>query len=132
MRTKRVWNLVKVYWPSFIVGAGILYLSIIRAPHIRMDHIANEDKMSHMFAYFVFALCIEWAQLRTGVTYAKRIAWAMVMPILYGGLIEVLQENFFKPRTGEWMDWYADATGVVLGFILMDLVYHYWTEKHAH
>jgi hypothetical protein len=26
-----------------------------------------------------------------------------------------LQERFFYPRTGDWMDWVADVLGVVLG-----------------
>lgn len=131
MKISRVWDFVKLYWPSLVVGAGILYLSLLRAPHIRLDHVANEDKISHMFAYFVFACCITFCMLRDNQSYGKRLVWAIIMPVLFGGLIEILQENFFKPRTGEWMDWYADATGVVLGFIFIDLIYHS-LKKYVH
>ena len=34
-----------------------------------------------------------------------------------GGAIELLQENYFPPRRGEWLDWAADLAGGGLGLL---------------
>jgi VanZ family protein len=44
--------------------------------------------------------------------------WGLIYPIVYGGVIELLQENFFPPRTGDWSDWVADALGSVAAYFL--------------
>jgi len=121
----------KVCWPSLIVGAGILYLSLIRAPHIHLDQMANQDKISHLFAYFVWAFFLTHEAWAFRLSSLKKYFWALVFPMLAGGLIEILQENFFKPRTGEWLDWYADCTGVALGFILVDVFFRFHRTNHA-
>ncbi len=42
---------------------------------------------------------------------------------LYGGLIEILQENFFYPRTGTWGDWLADIAGCAVGLLLYLIIW---------
>jgi VanZ family protein len=36
-----------------------------------------------------------------------------LFPIALGGIIEILQEMFFNPRSGEWLDWLTDIAGVL-------------------
>ena len=44
--------------------------------------------------------------------------WGLCYPILYGGLMELLQEYYFPPRTGDWEDWIADIVGVLIAFFI--------------
>ena len=115
---------LQTYWPSLVVGAGIVYLSLFHAASLRLD-VSNPDKFSHLFAYFVWSLCLTADLWRSGASFSKRVLWAVVFPIIFGGVIELLQKYFFPPRAGEWADWYADFSGIVLGFVLMDMICRY-------
>ena len=119
---QRLWNFLKAYWPSLCVGAGIIYLSLFYAASLHLD-VNNPDKFSHMFAYFVWGVCITSDLWRDHVPFSRRVVWAVVFPIIFGGLIELLQAYCFPPRAGEWLDWFADFSGTVFGFVLVDVLY---------
>jgi VanZ family protein len=59
-----------------------------------------------------------WDSKKAGLN--RRQIWivGLAIPVVYGGLIEVLQELFFYPRTGEWSDWLADGVGVFIGAVI--------------
>jgi len=44
-----------------------------------------------------------------------------IFPGLLGGLIEIMQKEFFSPRTAEWGDWLSDIAGVMVGWLTMSL-----------
>ena len=119
---KRLWHFLIAYWPSLVVGAGIVYLSLFHAASLHLD-VSNPDKFSHLFAYFVWTLCLTSDMWRNNVSFNRRLIWAVLFPFLFGGAIELLQAYFFPPRAGEWLDWYADFSGIVLGFVLTDVLY---------
>ncbi|MCQ2209315.1 MAG: VanZ family protein [Paludibacteraceae bacterium] len=50
------------------------------------------------------------------------ICVCILLPILYGGIMEFVQEFFFPPRSAEWSDWIADVMGVVIGMCLFMFV----------
>lgn len=118
---KRLWHFLIAYWPSLIVGAGIVYLSLFHAASLQLD-VNNPDKFSHLFAYFVWTLCLTSDLWREGFSFNRRIIWAIVFPVVFGGVIELLQAYFFPPRAGEWLDWYADFSGVLFGFVVADVL----------
>lgn len=47
----------------------------------------------------------------------------VAFPVLLGGLVEVLQENFFKPRSGDWVDWLADMAGVLMALLIAYILF---------
>lgn len=119
---KRLLKFLIAYWPSLIVGAGIVYLSLFHAASLHLD-VDNPDKFSHLVAYLVWTMCITSDLWRNGVPFRWRVVWAVIFPIVFGGIIELLQAYFFPSRAGEWLDWYADFSGVALGFVLVDVFY---------
>ena len=119
---KRLWLFLIAYWPSLVVGAGIVYLSLFHAASLHLD-VSNPDKFSHLFAYFVWTLCLTSDMWRNDVSFNRRLIWAVLFPFLFGGAIELLQAYFFPPRAGELLDCYADFSGIVLGFVLTDVLY---------
>jgi len=124
----RIWNFLKAYWPSLVVGAGIFYLSLLKAPRMHLD-LDNPDKFEHMFAYLVWGLCLTSDLWRAGVSFSGRIGWALVFPVAFGGIIEILQ--YFHPiRSGEWLDFYADFSGAVLAFVLIDVLYRICSPRY--
>lgn len=109
------------YGLSCVVALTILYLSVARTtPEMDIPKIEGLDKIVHflMYAALSFALSRDFYVQKTSFSSVKMVMWAVVIPILYGGLIEVLQENFFPPRSGDWYDWLADSLGVIVSFLL--------------
>ena len=49
----------------------------------------------------------------------KRYAWAWLLTVGYGGLMEVLQANCTRTRTGDWIDLVADIVGASIGLVLV-------------
>ena len=126
---RRLTHFVKAYWPSLLVGAGIVYLSLFHAASLQLD-VDNPDKFGHLLAYLVWTLCLTADLWRDGVPFGWRVFWAVVFPIVFGGAIEVIQ-SFFPPRAAEWLDWYADFSGTVVGFVVMDVIWRVWLAKKA-
>ena len=56
---------------------------------------------------------------------------ALAVPMVYGGVIEILQENFFYPRTGDWWDWLADIAGTVVGCVAAYNVHRWWYGRRV-
>lgn len=72
------------------------------------------DKSNHFLAFFVLTLL-------GGVAYPGRTALVLTGLLAYGGLIEVLQ-SFTPSRSAEWGDLLADAVGLLLGWMVLQLV----------
>lgn len=116
------------YWKSLLVVTGILYLSF--APpstfhHYPTPRFLHADKVVHIAMYFVLTviLIFEFGKRNKAQIRARKFLFTCILfPLLFGGLIEVFQELFFKPRSAEWLDWLSDGTGVLLGFLFMWLL----------
>ncbi len=71
------------------------------------------DKLVHFGMFFLlsFVNFIDYYKLHDGKPVMKKwLFWGLFLPIIYGGAIELLQEYFFS-RSGEWLDFVADALG---------------------
>ena len=114
-----LWRKALIYKESIFVGLIILYVSLIREPHVHLPHVAFADKWSHMLAYAVFGAALAWNLIKD--KRDKLWVWILgiAIPVLYGGLIEILQGAFFYPRTAEWLDWLADIIGTIIGTALV-------------
>ena len=108
------------YIPSILVAGLIAYLSLLREPDFRMpDNVAFIDKWAHIVMYMVFAGVLTRDLWHSRANTALTVCCALSVPVLYGSLMEILQEQFFYPRTGEWLDWLADIVGTVIGFAIV-------------
>jgi len=50
------------------------------------------------------------------------------MFIGYGGILELLQENFIQGRYGSWMDFFANAIGCLIGIGFTSLLLKYYIK----
>ena len=134
-------NIFFSYWKSILVTIGILYLSFSPPSTFesvpRISQFPHSDKVIHFAMFFVLTavLIYERANERKRETSTKNknilenknsrlrafapssirpfVLLCFVFPIALGGIIEILQEMFFKPRSAEWLDWAADIAGVL-------------------
>lgn len=88
-----------------------LMLTPIAAPPVS---VPSADKVFHavVFAALVFPLI---------ATDTRRWVWAVPVCIAFGGAVELIQP--FVGRTGEWLDFGADVTGVLAGAALAETLH---------
>ena len=90
-------------------------------PETPLSHVAFIDKWTHFVMYGGTCSVIWFEHLRHCKKEARRpnlqaLFWfAFVGMILLGGIMELLQAYCTTTRSGEWLDFYADTVGVLLG-----------------
>lgn len=117
------------YWKTIIVAGIILYASLLREPRFSLPTLIHGDKWMHMLSYALLGAMAWWDSTSSGNSGWKRTAIAIVFPILYGGIIEWLQELWFYPRTSDWIDWAADSIGVLIGCAITVVMYNTTKRK---
>ncbi|MDR0427103.1 MAG: VanZ family protein [Dysgonamonadaceae bacterium] len=83
--------------------------------------VTNFDKLVHflMFGGLSGGVFFEnTAYLKNKISY-QRIVWgSFFFPIVFGGLIEIIQEYQSPYRSGDWMDFLYDAIGVLVSLAI--------------
>lgn len=97
-------------------------------PHINTPHL---DKVVHFGMFFIMALllCNE-LEYQTKLTPRKIYLVTVCIALIYGGVIELLQHNFFH-RSGDMLDLLADVAGAIVGCLLYPPLKR-WKEKILH
>lgn len=117
-------SLFSHYWKSFIFIGCILYLSFTNPSTFKgIPTFENEDKLVHFLLYFGLT-CLLIFDFRQGKKNTRMSTLTcflvcILFPIFLGGAVEILQPMYFAPRTAEWLDWFSDIGGVLLGWITM-------------
>ena len=91
-------------WLSGLIALSIVWLSL--TPLVELPSVPGSDKTHHIIAYAALAI-------PTAFAYPKRLLMMAVLYILLGGLIELIQP--YVNRYGEWLDFIANLSGVILG-----------------
>jgi len=118
----------KKYFFSIIIAIGIFYLSTASPSALpEMPKITGFDKFIHVLLYAIlaFALSLE-ATRKNKFGYC---ALAILFPILYGGLIEILQHYVYASRVGDWYDFWANTIGVLIGYLIAQQLLKYRENK---
>ncbi len=116
-------NIIRLYWKSITVVLCILYLSF--APPSTFKKIPtfdNEDKIIHflMYAGLTSVLIYDFRNhLKNNTNKLLFFIACLFFPIIFGGLIEILQPTLFAPRSGSINDFYTDTLGVISGWLFM-------------
>jgi VanZ family protein len=124
-------RLIRAYWTSIIVCIGILYVSLVRNPGIHLPTFVGADKWVHLLMYTLLGAVATYDSIRIQLSGWRLWLVATLLPILFGGIIELVQEQWFAPRSGEWIDWLADCIGVIIGTIAILIINRLYHKKHA-
>lgn len=118
-------------WPPAIVAIIIFYLCCLIAPkdvpEIDFFLFIPTDKIVHFLMYFGLSGVASFNYIydkRGKIIILKLILFALLVPIIYGGLIEILQSKYFPGRTGDWYDFWADALGAIAS-----LPFSFWFRR---
>ena len=120
-------NLTK-YPFSCIIVIGTWILCFMTIPETPLSSVRFIDKWTHSLIYLVLGLSISLEYLRNTKQPSPKfiIVWVWFLPIIMGGLIEVLQSYCTNGnRSGEWLDFFADAIGSTIAVLIGILLVRY-------
>lgn len=110
-------RLILRYTVSWLLIVAILLACFLPVPETEMDDVPFIDKWVHILMYLMLSssLWIEYLRSHTHIDYPKLCVGAIVLPIVLSGLIELGQAYCTTTRSGDWLDFLANVTGVGLG-----------------
>ena len=122
-------RLTRNSYPGILCGIVILILTGLPGsclPHVKP--VVGADKVVHLLMYAVFAFLCLWGYRQQYTTrrrgYRKKaLLLAAVIGIAYGGLTEIIQENFVPGRIGDRFDFLADAIGTIVGILFFAIFF---------
>lgn len=118
--------MIKRYRLSLFCAIVIWVLSLMPVPEMPLDDVPLVDKWTHLVMYGTLTLLFGIENLRGGGTV--RHLWlalrVLTQPVLMGGLVEIVQATCTNGvRSGDWMDFAANAVGAVIGFAAVLIVW---------
>lgn len=112
-------NYLKKYPITIVLVIIIWYLSLFTPPETKLDEIKFIDKWTHLLMYGTLTTCF-W--LETFRHYKHLTVSSLVvmflLPVIMGGLVELVQAYCTVNRTGDWIDFLANTIGVLLGICI--------------
>lgn len=100
--------------PELLVLAAVTVLCLMPIEDPPLQDVPFIDKWTHM-ALFGGICVVMLVDMTLGQRLRTRWA-APILSALYGGAIELMQAYFTTCRSGEWLDFYADAFGALVAF----------------
>lgn len=115
---------------TVLLTLGILVVCLLPIPETPLENVRFIDKYTHilLFGGYAWVLWLESALYRRCAVRESRVETSrrsfdgslllltVAWPALFGGLVEVLQATLTTCRSGDWLDFLADAFGVLLAF----------------
>ena len=93
-------------------------------PETPLNNIDFVDKWTHLVMYGGTALVIWWEYVRHTSTFRweKTLFHFSLFTFIFltamGGLLELIQAHCTTTRSGEWLDFWADGAGALLGNVV--------------
>lgn len=106
---------------TYTMAVVIVVLSLYPFGNIEMvEDVPLADKWTHMVMYASFAFVIWWEYGRTHkrLQWKSLLCWAVLAPIAFSGIMELLQTYATTYRSGEWLDLLANTIGVLIGSLI--------------
>lgn len=123
---------MKHYPLSILIVAVICYLSFFTPPKTDMDEIPNIDKLVHLCMYggLTLVLWFEYLRRHSEIRWRHIALLGVAFPVLMSGIIEILQATCTSDRSGDWLDFAANCTGVLLGSVFGYYVIRPLLKRH--
>ena len=125
-------DFLKKYWLSTFVILVIFILCLIDTEPFPAPPVVDFDKLVHVLMFLGLSGVIFFdstGYLRFPISKIRIFSGSFVLPVFLGGLIEILQENFTKTRTGDWLDFLYDVVGAAFGWGIVLLINHWLLKK---
>ena len=124
-------QILRHYPFSILTVLAIWYLSFFTPPHTQLEEINNFDKLVHVCMYGGLSsiIWIEYLIQHKQIKSFPLIMGSILFPILMSGCIEILQSCCTDNRSGDWIDFIANCTGVCLASLAGHYIYRPFIQK---
>ena len=113
---------IKKYPVSLLIILTVIYLSFFKPPTTDLSNIPNIYKivLVCMFLGMSGMLWLEFLRAHQKGDSPLWHAWvgAFVCPVLFSGMVELLQEYCTTYRGGDWLDFAANTTGALIASLI--------------
>lgn len=110
---------IKFHYPLSVLCIALIGVLSLTPffPETPLDDVAFIDKRTHMVMYGGTCSVIWWEYLRSHrrIDRLRLLLWAVAGMVMLGGLMELMQAYCTTTRSGEWLDFWADSLGVLVG-----------------
>ena len=121
---------IKFHYPLSVLCIALIWVLSLTPffPETPLDDVAFIDKWTHMVMYGGTCSVIWWEYLRSHrrIDRLRLLLWAVVGMVMLGGLMELMQAYCTTTRSGEWLDFWADSLGVLVGTAIGLLMNCWW------
>lgn len=123
---------IKNYPISLLIVIIIGYLSFFSPPKTDLNEILYLDKVVHICMYGGLStlLWIEYLLRHRTPDMRHLVVGAIISPIVMSGGIEILQTICTSTRSGDWLDFIANCTGVIIASLLGHYLWRPFIQKH--
>jgi VanZ family protein len=116
-----LYHLITKYPFSCFIIAVIWIICLIPIPENPLSEVRMIDKWTHVAMYggLCIVIWIEYLRHHCTADWTKLLIGAVLAPALMGGLVEIVQATCTGGRrSGDWLDFAADAIGVAAGLFI--------------
>lgn len=117
---------IKYTLPIILWVSIIFFLCVLRPENLPTNlSIPGLDKLAHAFFYaiLIFLLLRRFSLGKNKEHIGNAIViWSFCISIGYGGIIELIQEQYFVYRSAEWLDMVANMAGSLIGIIAFKFI----------
>ena len=114
------------YFILLIFWLGVIFTLSLFSYKIDADpKLANQDKIAHLFFYFVLTiLLIQFFKKEISIDLVNKngVTLSIILAFTYGTIIEFLQWAFTTTRSAEWNDVLANSLGISIAVISLNLL----------
>jgi VanZ family protein len=104
----RHWRL----WLGLGIAMVMIVATVCLLPNQSLPDVPTSDKFKHVVAFGVLAFWFGTIVVR------RDVPWVALGVLAFGGFIEIAQWAMNVGRSAEWLDFLADAIGVLVGSLL--------------
>lgn len=116
---------VILFFVAVIYSLVLIYFSLANADAALPNHkIPYQDKWLHLLSYIILAFV--WGLFSTKSYKRKALLTSFLCTLVFGILLESIQETINPTRTTDLFDGLANVVGVVIGTVI---VYYYQNNK---
>ncbi len=114
-------NAMKRYPLSLLLALAICVASLVPVPEVDVSPVRFFDKWVHFLMYGSLSLVLGFEYYRKSVrpSLGRWLVTACCLPVLLGGLLELAQAHLTTCRSGDWLDFLANAFGTFLATLGM-------------
>ena len=109
------------YYPlTFVAVVATAIVCLIPIAEPPLGDVPFMDKWTHMVMYasLTLVIWIQYMRSHQKVNWWRLTAGGILLPVAWGGLMELAQAYLTTYRSGDWIDFVANCIGVAIATLL--------------